>query len=74
MRVLESIYFSKKLITGNEDIIHYDFYNKNNIYLLPKQISSVSIEEIKIFIEKPFLPYSEDILNQYDFEHWKNQF
>jgi hypothetical protein len=74
MRVLESIYFSKKLITNNEDILHCNFYHENNIYLLPKQLSEISTEEITAFLKKPFVPYSEEILNYYDFEHWKNQF
>lgn len=74
MRVLEAIYFSKKLITTNQDIIHYDFYNENNICLLPEHLSEISPESIRSFLEKPFLPYSEEILEHYDFEHWKKQF
>ena len=74
MRVLESIYFSKKLITNNEDIVHYDFYNENNIFLLPKTPAEISPETIRAFVEKPFIPYSQDILAHYDFEHWKNNF
>lgn len=74
MRVLESIYFSKKLITNNEDIVHYDFYHENNIYLLPKQLADISPEDIRSFLEKPFIPYSEETLAHYDFEHWKNSF
>ena len=74
MRVLESIYFSKKLITNNEDIIHYDFYNENNIFLLPKALTEITPEAIRAFVEKPFIPYSQNILAYYDFEHWKNCF
>ncbi len=74
MRVLESIYFSKKLITNNEDIIHYDFYDEHNILLLPKKLSALTPEKIKDFLEKPFHPYGEEILSHYDFEHWKRQF
>ncbi|MCM1044803.1 MAG: hypothetical protein NC417_04770 [Candidatus Gastranaerophilales bacterium] len=74
MRVLESIYFSKKLITNNEDIVHYNFYHENNIFVLPKELSQISTTEIRSFLEKPFLPYSEEILDYYDFEQWKNRF
>ncbi len=74
MRVLESIYFSKKLITNNTDIVHYDFYNESNIYVLPKELSQVSPKEIRAFWERPFQPYSEEILSHYDFEHWKKGF
>lgn len=74
MRVMEAIYFSKKLITNNEDIVHYPFYNENNVYLLPKKLSQISVSEIKDFLERPFLPYPEEVLSYYDFEHWKRQF
>lgn len=74
MRVLESIYFSKKLITNNKDIVSYDFYNKNNTFLLPDKINRNTADELKDFLKKPFIPYSEEILNLYDFEHWKMQF
>lgn len=74
MRVLEAVYLSKKLITNNKDVIHYDFYNENNIFILPDKISQSLIEQIRTFIKRPFLPYSEEILDNYDFEHWKNQF
>ncbi len=74
MRVLEAIYFSKKLITNNADILHYDFYEENNIYLLPGELSKISASEIQSFLEKPFIPYGQDILDRYDFEHWKTQF
>lgn len=74
MRVLESIYFSKKLITNNKDIISYNFYNENNIFLLPDKINRTTVDQLKVFLKKPFLPYSEEVLNFYDFEHWKKQF
>ena len=74
MRVMEAIYFSKKLITNNQDIVHYNFYNESNIYLLPKKVSQISEEDIRRFLDKPFLPYPEEILSYYDFGHWKKQF
>ena len=74
MRVMEAIYFSKKLITNNQDIICYDFYCDTNIFLLPKQLSELSTESLNVFIDKPFLPYSEEILEEYDFFHWQKQF
>lgn len=74
MRVLESIYFSKKLITNNADIVNYSFYNENNIFLLPRRLSDIAPEEIRSFLKKPFVPYCEEVLENYDFEHWKAQF
>ncbi len=83
MRVMESIYLSKKLITNNRDIVNYDFYDEDNIYLLPETLSgdfsSKALTErisgeIRSFLERPFRPYPEEILARYDFEHWKRQF
>lgn len=74
MRVLESIYLSKKLITNNDDIANYDFYNANNIFLLPKKIEDFNKNELMEFLQKPFEPYPEEILDAYDFHHWKAQF
>ena len=33
IRVLEALGAKKKLITTNEDIVNYDFYNEENIYV-----------------------------------------
>lgn len=74
MRTLEAIFFSKKLITNNTDIVKYDFYCENNILVLPESLSDVTCGDICSFLEKPFLPYSEKVKEAYGFEHWKNGF
>ena len=74
MRTLEAVFFSKKLITNNPDIVKYDFYCENNIFLLPRDISSVTCEDIREFLEKPFLPYPEEIIEAHSYEHWKKGF
>lgn len=74
MRVMEAIYHSKKLITNNQDIIHYDFYDENNIFLLPENEQLPSKKDLTDFLQKPFLPYSEEILHTYSFEHWASSF
>lgn len=71
MRVMEAIYFSKKLITNNQDIVHYDFYCKQNIFVLPDDLSQFSIKDVKAFLKEPFAAYPESVLNRYDFEYWK---
>ena len=74
MRVMEAIFLSKKLITNNQDIINYDFYTPNNILILPDTSDESLIPTLREFISKPFIPYSEDILNQYDIKNWLNNF
>ncbi len=74
MRTLEAVFFSKKLITNNPDIVKYDFYCENNIFLLPRDISSVTCEDIREFLGKPFLPYPEEVIEAHSYEHWKKGF
>ncbi|MCM1191362.1 MAG: hypothetical protein NC389_02920 [Acetatifactor muris] len=73
MRVMESIYLSKKLITNNPYIRDYDFYDSRNILVLPEE-GLPGTEEIRDFLEKPFRPYPDSVLENYSFEHWAAQF
>lgn len=73
MRVMEAIYHSKKLITNNRHILTYDFYEPDNIFVLPRE-GLPAAEEIRSFLNTPFKPYSDHILSSYSFEHWASQF
>lgn len=74
MRVMEAIYLSKKLITNNHSLMSCDFYNENNIFVLPEELNDSVIEQVKAFLELPFEPYSDEILKKYDWKEWKNRF
>ena len=74
MRVMESIFRSKKLITNNTSIRTYDFYNENNIFILPEHLSDLQETALWDFLQKPFQPYPESVLKYYDFEAWKERF
>lgn len=74
MRVLESIFLSKKLITNNRDIKNYDFYHPNNILILPESPDTSLVPLIKEFRAKPFKAYNQEILQRYDFYHWLTNF
>lgn len=63
LRVMESLFFQKKLITNNSDIKEYSFYDPNNICILD-DLNDKS--KIKDFMKKPFTPYPETLLNHYD--------
>lgn len=73
MRVMESIYLSKKLITNNRHITAYDFYDSRNILVLPEE-GLPAAQEIRDFLSIPFHPYPDSILDGYSFEHWVKQF
>lgn len=66
LRPLESLFFEKKLITNNKDIVNYDFYNSNNIFV----IGIDDVDRIKEFVSTPYEKVSKLIINKYDFEEW----
>ncbi len=70
LRVMESIFLRKKLITNNSDIINYDFYCKENIFILGKD----SLEDLPKFIAGNYKNLPKRIINQYDYESWLQNF
>lgn len=70
LRPMEALFLEKKLITNNKDIINYDFYKPNNIFVLGID----DMDKIKEFIDSPYEEIDEEIINYYDFESWLNRF
>lgn len=70
LRPMESLFLKKKLITNNKDIINYDFYRPNNIFILGVD----NINRIKEFINSPYEEIDEEIIKYYDFESWLKRF
>ena len=70
LRPLEALFFEKKLITNNIDIVNYKFYNKNNIFILGVD----DLEEIEYFFHCEYKPIEPQIINYYSFEMWKERF
>lgn len=65
LRVLESLFYQKKLITNNISIKEYDFYRKENIFLIDKDFSQGDFES---FIKEPYFKIDRDILMKYNVE------
>lgn len=70
LRALESLFFSRKLITDNKNILNEPFYNPNNIFV----IGVNDISEIKNFIEIPYDKHADVFKKQYDVKAWLNNF
>jgi hypothetical protein len=64
MRVMESIFNEIKLITNNKVIANYDFYHKDNIFILGVD----NIERLPDFIASPYHYIEQEILKPYEFE------
>lgn len=70
IRVLESIFYSKKLITTDSNIKNHRFYNKRNVFIWQEDDKEKLIE----FINSEFIPIEEEIKKFYLFEEWLKRF
>lgn len=51
MRIAESVIHKKKLITNDKSVANYEFYNKNNIFI----IGIDNIDMLKSFVDTPYI-------------------
>ncbi len=70
LRAMESIFFEKKYITTNKDIVNYDFYDPQNIFVIGKD----KWQDFKEFINSPYKKIDAKIVNGYDFHNWIKRF
>ena len=70
LRTMEALFFKKKLITNNENVKNYDFYNKNNIFILGKD----NIKNLNKFINSKYVDIDQKIIDYYDFDNWIERF
>jgi len=68
-RVFESIGLEKKLISTNEDLKNYDFYNPNNILIIDEKKPIIPIA----FIQNNYEKIPEEVIRKYTVEEWSNQ-
>jgi len=66
LRPLEAIASNCKLITTNENIKKYEFYNENNIFYLKEDLSNIN--ELEEFMNKEFLIYSDEVKYKYSID------
>ena len=65
LRVLEALYFNKKIISTNSELKNYDFYHPNNILVLDDSLK-VDIS----FFDSPYVPVDNNTLGKYTAESW----
>ncbi len=66
MRTIEMIGMNKKLITTNQSIKNYDFYNHNNILVIDR--NNVNIP--RTFLSTPYSLLSKEIYEKYSLKSW----
>lgn len=67
-RFFEAMEMQKKIITNNIEVRKYEFYNKNNIFIIGLD------DEKKLFhfINSPYKKLNEDMILKYKLENWLN--
>ena len=70
IRPLEALFFHKKLITNNKNIVSYKFYCQNNIFIIGKD----DINTLKEFMELPWLEIDKEVSDFYTFPKWIERF
>lgn len=66
MRTFESIGAGKKLITTNEEIKKYPFYNPQNIYVIDRDNIQLDVE----FFKTPYVDISEELYERCSIKGW----
>lgn len=66
MRTFEVLASGIKLITTNKDIINYDLYHPDNVYI----INRYNIDFESAFLATPFKPYSPEVIGKYKLSSW----
>lgn len=66
MRTIEALGLKRKLITTNKDIVNYDFYHPNNIYIIERD--SLKIPES--FITCDYIELDRNIYDKYHIDNW----
>lgn len=70
LRAMESLFFSKKLITNNKEIKNCDFYCKDNIFILGVD----NLYNLNDFLNTLYQPVDNIIIENYEFDKWLKRF
>lgn len=65
-RIFEALGYSKKLITNNPDVVNYDFYNPNNIFVVTEDNVNIPVD----FFETEYIEVDSYIVKKYKLESW----
>ncbi|MCM5694604.1 MULTISPECIES: hypothetical protein [unclassified Leclercia] len=71
MRTIETLGAKRKLITTNKNILHYDFYNEDNILVIDE---SVTTKQIESFLQKNYKALTAELYNKYSVSYWVKDF
>lgn len=67
LRAVEALFYGKKLITNNKNIISYSLYDRGNIYII-----GYDTRDLVDFMNAPVSDIPDSIKSEYTFSHWIN--
>lgn len=70
LRTFESLFFKRKLITDNLDVMNHDFYTKENIFIVGHDEEA----RLKDFMDGSYKDVPEEIIQRYTWEAWLDRF
>lgn len=70
LRIMESLFFQKKLVTNDIMIKHEEFYKPENIFILGVD----DMSGLYNFINSPYKPLPTEMVKSYDFRNWLSRF
>lgn len=70
LRALEAAFYRKKLVTDDENVKTFRFYNKHNIFI----ISENNMDNLKSFLDSPLQMVNEDDIEYYNARNWLSRF
>lgn len=70
LRAMEAIFYQKKYITNDVNIVKENFYDKRNVFVLGVD----NIDDLKEFIESPYAELPQEIVDYYRIENWIKRF
>lgn len=68
-RPIEALATRTKVITTNEHISHYDFYNEENVYIIK---DPANLSKLKEWLARPYRVIEREILEKYNLNSWVN--
>lgn len=70
LRLMESLFLKKKVITTNPKVMEEPFYNENNIFVIGKR----PIETLNSFLNSDYDHSADEFIDKYDFNSWLGNF
>lgn len=70
LRVMEALFFKKKLITNNKAVLAEKFYCEENVFV----IGYDDINRLRLFIDSKYRSLDENLMNYYDAKSWIERF